>query len=45
MVEPDAMTDDLHWQPMALGEIGNSWRGHMASMPQEARARSVEKLI
>jgi hypothetical protein len=44
-VEPDAMTDDLRWEPMALVEIGNRWCGHMASMPHVARAGKVEKLI
>jgi hypothetical protein len=37
-VAPDSVADDLHWEPMALIQIGCEWCGHVASMPHEAGA-------
>jgi hypothetical protein len=41
-VEPDSVAEDLHWEPMALIQIGCEWCGHVASMPYEPGAGNRE---
>jgi hypothetical protein len=44
-VQPDAVSDDLCWEPVALAEIGCGWRVHRARMPHDATAGKARSPI
>jgi hypothetical protein len=44
-IQPHAVTDDRHREPMALVGIGGGSWGHVASMPHETETGKVERLI
>jgi hypothetical protein len=44
-IQPDTVADDLCREPMTLIEAGGVWCLHAASMPHEAGARKVARLV